>query len=133
MQASPTNTAAVTQILLVEDNAELNELLEMLLEQEGYQVTSVRDGEAAVRLLATGHYAVLLTDMQLPDMRGDALIRQLRAAGIRCRTVLMSAHIDVNARAAACGADDYFVKGDPFRQLLHAVRLPAGGEGDSQP
>ena len=73
------------KILLVEDDKYLNKLLSDRLSLEGFQVSSVLDGETAwVRLLeATQHqaYEVLLLDMLLPRMMGAELLTKIRESG----------------------------------------------------
>lgn len=63
------------RILYVEDDLDVRETMTMLLQHEGYAVTSVPTAEAAVEELRRGRYDVLLTDYQLPGANADWLIR----------------------------------------------------------
>jgi DNA-binding response OmpR family regulator len=67
-----------TMILVVEDDPDIRAMLRMALERAGYAPTLVGTGQAALHALATGVYAALLTDLQLPDMSGADLLRLAR-------------------------------------------------------
>lgn len=58
------------RVLVVEDDRMLRQLVELLLEREGWSVTSARDGHAALEVLRTGLPDVLLLDLMLPDTSG---------------------------------------------------------------
>jgi CheY-like chemotaxis protein len=68
------------RILVVEDDEVSREVLELLLQAEGYEVESVDSGDAALVRLQTTHSlpGVVLTDMQMPGTTGDALARRVR-------------------------------------------------------
>jgi CheY-like chemotaxis protein/HPt (histidine-containing phosphotransfer) domain-containing protein len=68
------------RILVVEDDEVSREILELLLQAEGYEVESVDSGDAALAHLQTMHPlpGVVLTDMQMPGTTGDALARRVR-------------------------------------------------------
>jgi CheY-like chemotaxis protein len=67
------------RILLVEDNEAASRGLARLLEAQGFEVTTVSDGESALRALdASPPPDVLLTDMQLPDLDGRELALHAR-------------------------------------------------------
>ena len=67
------------RILLVEDNEAAGRGLARLLQAQGYEVTTVLNGEDALLALSQGRPPdVLLTDMQLPDMDGREVARQAR-------------------------------------------------------
>jgi CheY-like chemotaxis protein len=74
------------QILIVEDHPESEELLRMILEEEGYRVLSVETGREAIRKLAPAPSGnppecqpdLILMDMILPDLDGVEVVRELR-------------------------------------------------------
>lgn len=68
------------RILLVDDEAPLLDLLKRYLERLGYQVDScLTPTEALARFeINPKHYALVLTDLSLPDMRGDEMLRRMR-------------------------------------------------------
>jgi two-component system cell cycle sensor histidine kinase/response regulator CckA len=69
--------ATMKTILLVDDRAPIRELLEVILSRTGYRVIAASDGLSALRL-ARGEESIdlLLTDLEMPGMRGDALASQ---------------------------------------------------------
>ena len=112
------------QILLVEDDQLNVELFIATLEADGHQVTVERDGEAGKARALGERFDLILLDLQLPRMRGDALCRDLRAAGLRLPIVALSAEalpeqIRVNREA---GFDDYLTKPISSLALREAVR-----------
>ncbi|HEY8518350.1 MAG TPA: response regulator [Candidatus Binatia bacterium] len=63
-------------ILLVDDNAEILEILSLLLENEGYEVATARDGVEALRCLHDGlHPGLIILDLAMPGMDGWAFRR----------------------------------------------------------
>ena len=68
------------QVLLVEDARDIRDVFALLLEAEGAEVTATGSGREAAELGARGDFDVLLTDLGLPDIPGDVVIRQIVAA-----------------------------------------------------
>jgi CheY-like chemotaxis protein len=102
------------RVLLVEDAAETREALTWLLEAEGVEVTAVALGRPAVEAASGTDFDVVLTDLGLPDMPGDVVIRHvLGAAARRPAVIAMTAHADPHRqRALDAGAET--VLGKPF-------------------
>lgn len=76
------------RILFVEDTADTAEFV-LQLEAEGIEVVGTGSGRKAVALAAGGGFDVLLTDLDLPDIRGDIVIRQVRATVNPCPRVIV--------------------------------------------
>ena len=74
------------KILLVDDDPPTLKVVRALLRAEGHEVETCLDGATAVERLRAGPYEVLLTDLVMPVMGGEELIRQARALdpGLRC-------------------------------------------------
>ena len=85
------------RILLVEDNADLRELLTFVLESEGYEVDAVDGADEGLALLHTTRYGLILTDYALPRRNGHWLLQQAEAAGLLADTsaVIVTAHPSV--------------------------------------
>jgi DNA-binding response OmpR family regulator len=77
-------------ILVVEDTQDIRTMLRIVLERAGYAPTIVATGAAALQELATSAYALLLTDLYLPDMTGRELIIQSHRFPQTPPAVLMS-------------------------------------------
>lgn len=72
--------AASRNILIIEDNVDANELMAMLLQIEGHEVTSSFDGVAGLRLALEGKFDIVLCDLGLPGLTGFEVIAALKAA-----------------------------------------------------
>jgi CheY-like chemotaxis protein len=86
-----------TTLLLVDDDETTRELLQLLLEAEGWTVTTAADGESAVSALASFAPEVILSDLQMPGLSGPNLARSLRAAcRVSLRVIAMTATPQAN-------------------------------------
>jgi DNA-binding response OmpR family regulator len=117
----------MTQILVVEDEAHLAEGLRFNLEAEGYQVSVVETGEAALELLQTPEAPidVVVLDVMLPGKDGFEVMSELRQAGQFVPTLMLTArgHPEDILNGFAAGADDYLAK--PFELAILLARLRA--------
>ncbi len=113
-------------ILVVEDDADINNLLAKMLRQADYQVTQVYSGsEAALRLEHESPDLILL-DLMLPGMSGEALLEKLRSE-LSCDApvIILSAKTAVGDKVGLLklGADDYITK--PFEPEEVLARIEA--------
>jgi two-component system response regulator QseB len=111
-------------VLVVEDDAELAELLRRLLVEAGYRVTTARDGQAGLHLGLTRAYGVLVIDRGLPALDGLELLRRLRRHGVDTPALILSALGTVQDRVTGldAGAEDYLVKPFDVDELLARLR-----------
>jgi len=113
-------------ILVVEDDADINNLLTKMLRQADYQVTQVYSGsEAALRLEHESPDLILL-DLMLPGMSGEALLEKLRGElGCDAPVIILSAKTAVGDKVGLLklGADDYITK--PFEPEEVLARIEA--------
>lgn len=80
------------RILVAEDEALIGMAVEQELVERGHAVTMASDGQAALEMEARlGPFDALVTDMQMPRLRGDELVRRLRATRPDLLVVVMSA------------------------------------------
>jgi len=113
------------RVLLVEDDAELTELLTETLADEGYVVDEARDGQRGLHLGLTRPYDVLVIDRLLPALDGLDLLARLRSRAVPARALMLTALGTVADRVAGldAGADDYLAK--PFDLDELSARLRA--------
>ena len=121
-------------VLVVDDDADLRQLLRCLLEDTGYRVYEAPDGAAALACLGThAHRLVVLCDWCLPDMNGEALLRAVAAdlpAARRNAYILLTGSVGAGGPALSPGCArvlrqlDVQIMGKPFHleRLLDAVR-----------
>jgi DNA-binding response OmpR family regulator len=112
--------------LVVEDDADIVELVTHYLEREGFTVESVGDGRAAIDRLRTTAYDLLILDVQLPGLDGLAVCAEARRDK-RTRSVpivMLTARGDEADRVVGLemGADDYVVKPFSPKELVARVR-----------
>ncbi len=110
-------------ILVVEDDQFVRQILEMYLNNEGYQVTLARDGDEMRAVLAAKPAQLVLMDVRLPGEDGFTLTRYLRAHYQVGIIILTTRHDTVDRVVGLeCGADDYVTKPFEERELLARIR-----------
>jgi two-component system response regulator MprA len=112
-------------VLLVDDDASIRRMLERTLAAEGYAVTAVADGGAALAGVEQSVPDVIVLDIAMPGLDGLAVTRRLRAKALAVPILLLTARDALEDRVAGldAGADDYLVK--PFEAQELAARLRA--------
>jgi len=107
MPASPT-----AKLLIVDDEPSLLKALEVTLRDEGYAVTGVTSGEAALATLAQENFDLVMTDLVMPKVDGVALLSQALAADPNLAGIVMTGHGSIPSAVAAmkAGAIDYVLK-----------------------
>ncbi|XXX72394.1 response regulator transcription factor [Sorangium sp. So ce134] len=110
-------------ILVVDDEARIREVLLYALQKEGYTVTAVADGRAAVEAAGAGQVDLVVLDVMLPELDGLEVCRRLRA-GSRTPILFLSARGDEVDRIVGLelGGDDYLTKPFSPRELVARVR-----------
>lgn len=101
----------MVDILLVEDHGELNELIRIFLEKDGYLVKGVFSGEEALEYLKTEKVKLVILDVSLPEMDGFAVCASIRESS-NVPILFLSARVDKEDKMNGFGqgADDYVEK-----------------------
>jgi len=114
------------RILLVEDDPMIGKTLQQALQQDGYAVDWVTDGESGRTAITTSQdaYVLVLLDLGLPRKGGLALLRELRREGNRVRVLIVTARDAVADRVEGldAGADDYLTKPFSLDELTARIR-----------
>ena len=131
---SPTARGAEkTLVLVVEDSAAMRSLVRGWLEEEGFEPVEAETGIAAIKLLQTRRFGVIVTDINMPDLTGLELIRFARTAGTHARTPLIvistDGAVEDRQRALDLGADAYLVKPFGAEDLKACLEKLAGKRG----
>lgn len=111
------------RILVIDDDAELCELLGEYLGQEGFVVESVGDGAAGLERTLSGVHALVVLDVMLPEMNGFVLLRRIRERS-KVPVLMLTARGDDVDRIVGLemGADDYLPKPFNPRELVARIR-----------
>jgi DNA-binding response OmpR family regulator len=117
-------------VLLVEDERKLRELVRSYLERAGFTVLSTGSGAEAITLAGSAAPDLVVLDLGLPDVPGETVAREVRAAGAT-PILMLTAKSDEHDRIAGLelGADDYVTKPFSPRELVLRVQaiLRRGG------
>jgi two-component system response regulator AtoC len=102
-------------ILIADDEESIRHVLVTLLEERGYSVRAVSDGQEALQELSAREYDALLTDVRMPRLGGLDLVRAAQAQNPELTIIVMSAYgsHELAIEAMKAGAYDYLPK--PFR------------------
>lgn len=111
-------------VVVVEDDAEMRSIIRDVLENDGFEVTAVSNGEALVAMLGHHHPDLVVLDLALPGMQGLDVLRRLQADPARVPTIVVSGRGAETDRVVGLelGADDYLAKPFSHRELLARVR-----------
>ena len=114
------------RILVIEDAADIREVFVVLLRAEGADVAAAANGREALAAVAHQHFDVILSDLGLPDLPGDVLIRQI--VGItrnRARVVVITGYGEPYlTRARQAGAEVVFTKPVEWTRILDYLQRP---------
>jgi two-component system OmpR family response regulator len=117
-RAGHSTAARPGRILVVDDEQSIRDFLLFGLQDEGYDVMTVRDGEEALAALDTFRPHIVLLDIMLPGMDGYEVCRRMIERA-RVAVIMLTARDDVDERVKGLvtGADDYVVKPFSFPEL----------------
>lgn len=113
----------MTKILVIDDEPDLIRFVRRALEAEGYQVLSASDGLGGLRLALEQQPALIVLDLVMPGMHGEAVLSALLAQDPAYRVLILSATADVQLRIGCLeqGAVDFLAKPFAIRELLARV------------
>ena len=111
-------------MLIADDDRAIRESLVRALELEGYEVTEVTDGVAALAIARRDAFDVLIVDVMMPGVDGLGVCRVLRADGDQTPMLMLTARVETADRVAGldAGADDYLPKPFELDELLARLR-----------
>lgn len=103
------------RVLVIDDEENMRHMLSLLLEKEGYSVTTAEHGGAALERLEDSPFDLILCDLRMPVMDGMSFLDACQDRGVDATIIMMSAYgtIDTALEAMKRGAYDYIPK--PFK------------------
>jgi len=111
------------RILLIDDDLSLSTVIEHQLKGMGFSVTSANSGAEGLKAFQSKSFDLVLLDLQMPDMSGMEVLRQIRSADAEIIVILITAYGTVESAVEACrkGANDYLTKPFAKEQLRFAM------------
>lgn len=121
------NSAEATQaqVLVVEDEAEIRDLMSLLLLRQGHRVQACSSAIEAQEFLRKAHFDLIVLDWMLPHLSGLDFLKILQNSGTRVPVLMVTAKAEPQDVVAGleAGADDYITK--PFEPAVFTARLKA--------
>lgn len=111
------------RILAVDDEPNMRRLLEIMLNQAGYQVRLASNGKEALDILIREGADLVLSDLHMPDMDGIALLSSIREIELATPVIIVTAHGEIESAVMAMklGASDYILRPFDLETLEMAI------------
>ncbi|KAB7732529.1 response regulator [Rudanella paleaurantiibacter] len=115
------------RVLIAEDSSVIQNLARKILEFQNYDITSVKNGEQVLQILAKEDFNILLLDINMPVMDGMECVRQVRALSDKTKAEVPIVAITGNAKNyteeefKTAGFNDVLVKPLNFDRLVEVV------------
>lgn len=112
------------KILVVDDEDIIRESLSFVLRKEGYPVDEAENGKIAYDKILAESYDLVITDLEMPQMKGSQLIEEIKKLNIQTSIIVITAFgsLDTAITALRNGATDYILKPVEFDELLIKVK-----------
>lgn len=122
-EADPALQATATRIMVVDDKADVRNLLRDYLESEGYAVAALGSAAEALSRLAEFRPRVVLLDILMPDLSGLTALREIRARDPEVGVIMVTGNgdLDTAKESLALGAFDYVTKPIDFEYLKRSL------------
>jgi PAS domain S-box-containing protein len=116
-------TSYIPRILIVDDEPHICDSLKLLLQRQGYDITTANSGKEAVQLLAELGFDLLLLDMVIPDMNGYQILDYVNGCQYDLLTIVITGNASIESAVTALrkGAYDYLKKPFEYEELLKRV------------
>jgi len=103
------------RILVIDDEDSMCRFMEIMLAKEGYEVHVARSGQDGIALLRENSYDLVLADLNMPEMSGIDVLREVKTFKHEQDLIVMTAYASVDSAIEAMkqGAVDYVTK--PFK------------------
>lgn len=123
-------TSAQQSVLVVDDEPGMRAALAASLRRDGWQVESAAGATEAIDKFGRRRYALVVTDMRMPDGDGMQVMRSVRQAAPSTAVILLTAYGSIPEAVMAMrgGAADYLIKPFSFEQLQAAIKRVMSGE-----
>jgi two-component system OmpR family response regulator len=122
--AVPTPGGDRVRVLVVDDEANITDLVATALRYEGFDVATAGDGRSALALVESFRPHVIVLDVMLPDLDGFEVQRRLTERGQRAPVLFLTARdaTEDKVRGLTIGGDDYVTKPFSLEELVARIR-----------
>lgn len=112
------------KILVVDDEEIIRESLSFVLKKEGYIVEEAENGKAAYDKIVESSFDVMITDLEMPGIKGIQLIEEIQKLSIQTAVMVITAYgsLDTAISALRNGASDYILKPIEFDEILFKIK-----------
>ena len=113
-----------SKILVVDDEDIIRESLSYTLRNENYEVEEAANGKEAYSKLKETSYDLVITDIEMPEMKGTELLKEISAMNLQTSSIVITAYgsLETAISALRSGASDYILKPVEFDELLIKVK-----------
>ena len=115
------------KILVVDDEADIRDVLKLTLSEENYEVIEAQDGEEALKIIATKPVDLVLLDYKIPKIDGQQVCQRIKKALLlrHLPIIMVTGRGEVSDKVGGmdAGADDYVVKPFEPQELLARIRM----------
>lgn len=114
----------MSRFLIVDDDAEIRDLIKTDLELSGYNIDTAFDGQMGLNMALKSAYDLVILDVMMPKMDGFEVCRNIRKVNKKVPVLLLTAKGAIEDKVSGfnCGADDYLVKPFDIQELLVRIR-----------
>ena len=111
------------RILVVDDDPVINKLIRDILHEEGWEISSARDGEEAIRMVHENSPDLIILDLMMPKIDGLEVCRHVTAL-FRIPIIMISGQCDTDTKVKCLnmGAEDFITKPFSVEELVHRVK-----------
>jgi DNA-binding NtrC family response regulator len=115
--------AKLPRILVVDDDENIRTVFKMNLEDRGYEVDLASNGQEALDKASRGFYNIALIDINLPDMKGTALLNTFKEKLPKMKKIIVTGFptIENAMKAVNEGADGYVLKPIQIEKLIETI------------
>jgi len=112
------------RILVVDDEEIIRESLSFVLKKEGYVVEEAENGKAAYDKLLEESFDLVITDLEMPIMKGSQLLEEIKRLNMHTSIVIITAYGSLETAISALrnGASDYILKPIEFDEILIKIK-----------
>lgn len=113
----------MNRILLIDDDVNLCKVISHQLRKNRFEVTTAKSGEDGLRHFRQHDYDIVITDIQMPDISGIQVLKEIRRHNRQVIVIIITAHGSIENALEACrlGADDYLTKPFGREQLFFVI------------